>query len=524
MKMKPAQIYDGTKSNAERKVFRKLEKCRSLGDDAVAFHSLNIPSHVKQRFGEADFVILSPTALIVLEVKGGRVSRNDRGWQFTDRFGHCRSSHRGPFQQAQEALHSIHRDLEENCDFNASKNVAIGYGVITPDCNLPSSEEWAKETLLGTDDFRLFDNWLRQLAEYWQERAHQTHRRQRSLCGDDLKHIARYLRPYFESAPPLNTQLNSVADRVCQFTEEQFEFLDVMEANKRIICSGGAGTGKTFLAAELCRRIPHDKRVLLVCYSRILASFLSNLFRQIPGIVVSSIDALASTVQRAHIDKFNTLIVDEGQDLCNIDSLDSIEQYLDGGWKDGQWYFFHDMNNQAGLLGKYEEEAMEYLQSFSATSIPLQRNCRNTEPIMKRIQHLTHFEVGARGTGIGPEVRTIRYANNQAELLQKELVRLQSENIPRDQVAILSTKYFKASCITSLPQKWLRRVRVIDDFNINSAEPNKIRFSRINDFKGLESQCVILIDLNSVDDNYESLLYVGMSRAKAELTLFLEDI
>lgn len=66
--MLPAQPYD-TNSNAEYKVFKKFSMSTALGAEAVCFHSLNLPHHVKQRFGEADFVIVSTHGLFVFEVK-----------------------------------------------------------------------------------------------------------------------------------------------------------------------------------------------------------------------------------------------------------------------------------------------------------------------------------------------------------------------------------------------------------------------------------------------------------------------
>ena len=78
MKMLPAQPYD-TKSNAEKKVFNKMSHSTALDTEAICFHSLNLPHHVKQRFGEADFVILTINGLFVFEVKGGRVSRDENG-------------------------------------------------------------------------------------------------------------------------------------------------------------------------------------------------------------------------------------------------------------------------------------------------------------------------------------------------------------------------------------------------------------------------------------------------------------
>ena len=51
-----------------------------------------------------------------------------------------------------------------------------------------------------------------------------------------------------------------------------------------------------------------------------------------------------------------------------------------------------------------------------------------------------------------------------------------------------------------------------------------IRFSTIHSFKGLESQVVIMVDIEEVDDDKsQSLLYVGMSRARSLLILLIHE-
>ncbi len=51
-----------------------------------------------------------------------------------------------------------------------------------------------------------------------------------------------------------------------------------------------------------------------------------------------------------------------------------------------------------------------------------------------------------------------------------------------------------------------------------------IAFSCIKDFKGLESDAVILIDIDELEsDEFRELIYVGTSRARVFLSLFLSE-
>ena len=52
----------------------------------------------------------------------------------------------------------------------------------------------------------------------------------------------------------------------------------------------------------------------------------------------------------------------------------------------GQWAFLLDSNNQRGLVGRYEDDAMEELLSYRPAKIRLIDNCRNTVEIVADTQ------------------------------------------------------------------------------------------------------------------------------------------
>ena len=60
------------------------------------------------------------------------------------------------------------------------------------------------------------------------------------------------------------------------FYQSDEEFFEA-KSNDRIICSGGAGTGKSFLAVETGRReIENGRRVLLVAWNTIFVEYFHN--------------------------------------------------------------------------------------------------------------------------------------------------------------------------------------------------------------------------------------------------------
>jgi hypothetical protein len=86
--------------------------------------------------------------------------------------------------------------------------------------------------------------------------------------------------------------------------------------------------------------------------------------------------------------------MDEGQDLLNMADLNKLDGVLKGGFVNGQWYFFHDANNQSNLLAAVEPDALDWLKSKNNPAVlKLRVNCRNTTNILNAIQSELKCEI-----------------------------------------------------------------------------------------------------------------------------------
>lgn len=517
MRMIPSCPLD-TRSRAELKVFDQLRIAFSGAERAgwFAMHSLNLPQHEYKRFGEIDFLICGPEGLFVLEVKGGGVSCRDGFWETQNRYGQTERLTESPFKQAEGALHGLRRRLPAS----AANALVIGYGVVMPDVQcLPASAEWDRATVADARDFIQFERWLEKMIAHWRGKDH----RKPTATHDQLRTLRQFLRPDFEAVVQLHQSAQEVEKRIARLTEDQIGLIDIVEANDRVICSGGAGTGKTMLAQELAKRwSSQGMRVALACHSPWLKAYLAKLAT--PAVSVTLVDSIHVTAKRAGIDQFDALIVDEGQDLLNMESLGRLDNALRGGIENGHWCFFLDRNNQSGLCGEYSPDAYDYLKSFAPAKIPLKTNCRNTLPILSRIQNTLNADLGTSGVGDGPAVREITVATptEAACALQKELDRLLNrDGFSPSEIVVLSQKSFRNSCVALLPDQSDLRIRELDEYSPHGRGNNNIGFAQIENYKGLESPVVVLVDLptpsaNSPDRVFQ---YVGMSRARALLSM-----
>lgn len=517
MRMIPSQPL-GTSSQAELRMFDQLRAAFSGPDQNCwfAMHSLNLPRHEYKRFGEIDFVICGPDGLFVLEVKGGGVSCHDGIWVTTNRCGETVRLRESPFKQAEGALHGLRGKLPAFL----SNVFVVGYGVVMPDVErLPDSAEWDRAVLADARDFRQFEKWLERFIRYW--RAKDT--RKTAATSSQLKELQQHLRPDFEAVVPLHVSVHDVETRIARLTEGQLRLIDVVEANPRVICSGGAGTGKTMLALELAKRwSASGMKTALVCHSPWLKRFLEQ--NAMPGLIVSLAESVHVAAKRAGLEKFDALIVDEGQDILYMDALAKLDSCLCGGISEGHWCFFHDANNQSGLCGSYVPDAYDYLESFCPARIPLKTNCRNSLPILQRIQGDLDADVGNPGVGDGPMVSEICVtdADGAIQALEKELHRLlDDEGFNPGDIVVLSPFSFSHSWTSSLSEDLRDSISVLDESSPRNKSRNAIGFSQIGDFKGLESEVVVLVDMPRPghSETLRSLHYVGMSRARALLSM-----
>lgn len=517
MRMIPSQPL-GTSSNAERRMFDQLRAAFSRPDQNgwFAMHSLNLPRHEYKRFGEIDFVICGADGLFVIEVKGGRVSCHDGIWETTNRYGETERLRESPFKQAEGALHGLRGKLPASL----SNVFVVGYGVVMPDVErLPDSAEWDRAVLADGRDFRQFEKWLERLIRYWRAKA----TRKTVAPPSQLNLLQQYLRPDFEAVVPLHVSAHEVEIRIARLTEDQLRLIDVVEANPRVICSGGAGTGKTMLALELAKRWgASGMKTALACHSPWLKRFLER--NAVPGLIVGLAGSIRVAAKRASIEKFDALIVDEGQDILNMDALAQLDSCLHGGISEGRWCFFHDANNQSGLCGSYMPDAYEYLESICPVRIPLKTNCRNSLPILQRIQSDLDADVGNSGVGDGPAVREVCVADADSAIqaLEKELHHLVDvEGFNPGDIVVLSPLPFVQSWASSLSENLRDSISVLDDASPRNMDRHTVGFAQIGDFKGLESEVVVLVDMPRPghSETLRSLHYVGMSRARALLSM-----
>jgi len=493
-----------------------------------------------EQVGEADGVVFHPHhGLIVFEVKAGAVAVRDGQWFY----GGGAAMKQSPFAQARRNRYALVDKLRQRLGRNAADRLTVTHAVWFPDLvwrgPVPGAEAPSAAFLL---DRRNLADPLPALARIFREAA------PHALAWDRAQQraLAELLAPDCGCLVPLAVRVDDALDAMHQATDQQVQVLRLLRSQPRLLVQGGAGTGKTLLAAALAREhAAQGRSVLFTCFNKALAEALAVALADVPGITVLAFHELAR--QRAtHAGlayavpadpaaqsvffreasaelllqaaeqggpRFDTLVVDEAADFLPTWWV-ALEALGAPGFS---WYCFFDRSQCLFQSG----EAWE--PPFQAVPFALDTNLRNTRAIGELAARLGGCAVppGFR-VDEGPAPVVVRSADFAAMATQlrrtlREL--LGQEGFRPEQVAVLSP--YRHTNPGSAWAAGLDAVQVAA--SLPAPEPGRVRVGTIQGFKGLESDVVILVGIDSRCLRRPATLYVGASRARALLVLLLLD-
>jgi len=545
-RMCPRKPSNDVPSDAERKLFVRMEN--ELTNEWLVLHSVGLARHATKPWSEIDFVLIGPPGIFCLEVKGGRVGRRDGVWSFTDRYGIQHEKQEGPFEQVGKSSSALYAFLKKQLPKVVT--AVLGYGCAFPDITFKLEELDVIPQIVydERDHFHSFENYIHRLAEYWWERLGRTG----VLSVIEREQLLKCIRPDFEFRPSLGARAREINTELIRLTQEQYDALDLLADNDRVLIRGGAGTGKTLLAIEEAKRAARSGlKVLYCCFNRLLAREVARLVEGVPGLYVSTLHGLMfelireaslmhelpdacqedlltkfypdlacqALLQLQESGRYDLFVLDETQDLLLPAFVDVLDLLLKGGFKAGRWRAFYDPKQDLYDKGLGR---IRVLAAFQPARGALTVNCRNTQPIAVHTSLLSGFDLQETLHVAGPDVEITFYADRKRQYREIGLAveRVLSEQMPAEEVVIL------------LPHKYL-----IEDLrtNINLSRPiidlitspqtaRAVGACTISAFKGLERDVVFLVDLEQLEPPYMSeLLYVGASRPRVLLHIYASE-
>jgi predicted DNA-binding protein (UPF0251 family) len=536
-------------SKAENRLFYRIRD--GLTDAWTVLHSLGLGNHRTKPWTEVDFVLIGPLGVYCIEVKGGRLSRHEGEWLFIDGHGEVDAKREGPFEQAGGASAALYKYLYDKIP--EVRTSVVSFGVATPDFSFRiSGPDVISEVLYDERDAtQSFGAYVTRLAAYWHGRLHGS-ASITPLPANICERIREQIRPDFDLEPSLRSQMGVVREELLRLTNEQYKVVDALVDNPRVMIRGGPGTGKSLLALREARRISREgARVLLCCFNRQLARHLASGLADCQSATVLHLHGfMAELVKEAGLShrlpaaepadlfdvfypdlcveillekgagEYDALIIDEGQDLLKEAYIDVFEALLKGGIKSGLWRVFYDPNQD--IYKGQQPKALQALDGAHPAQFRLFTNCRNTQPIAITTSLLAGTGCDETLVVAGPEVKKQWYStpSQQIRQISNHINYLLGAGIRPDEITILSRRRLQNSALAL----GLRDVPVpiVDIGHVTTKQSDKcLRFSTVAGFKGLESEAIVLADIDDLtSDEAREILYVGTSRARVLLALF----
>lgn len=493
------------------------------------------------QWGEADFTVYHPEkGIIVFEVKDGLISYSrERGWIQTNRKTGATSSI-DPMAQAEKSKYYF-RDQIFKPAFDGMIPFTFCSAVwfTSGDRNLVTGNlplNYKEETTLWANDLAS--------VEQVQNAINRVFKYHDAYCANPSQELTSktldLLAPEFGLVKSIHSRAIANETLFYLMTREQNRLLEYLDEQQTAAIHGAAGTGKTIMAIEKAKRLETDGPVLLLCFNRFLMEHIrEELSDNHPNISVFTIDGLYTKLSGGlpHFDSaddrndailevlmdwkslrwnYKHIIVDEGQDFF-ADHLQLLGEIAEE--KDGCFYVFYDKNQF--IQGQEYPEWLDHAEC----RLVLSHNCRNTHEIAltstrpialpeKRIRMNPFMERAEQ-----PKPKLFFVSDNEAlqDYVLKLIRKYSDAKYKKSDIVLLSMKAEGCSA--------LERENMIPELAAicsDKRQTNKVLFTTVRKFKGLEADVVICIDVDEdtfTNETNRSLFYVGTSRAKTWLDI-----
>ena len=350
------------------------------------------------------------------------------------------------------------------------------------------------------------------------------------LSAQHAEDIIKAFAPYYRAMPSLRSKREEQEYMFDRLTKEQNALLGYLEEQRVAAIQGAAGTGKTWLAVAKAKELAKSGNVLFLCFNQFLRLYLQELkdenlkdlenidFMNLPQLVAKKIGSLNVDKDEIHVflERFDSydweykhIVIDEGQDFddVEIEKLNEIALLLDGAF-----YIFYDKNQF--VQGR---EFPIWLKNAECRLV-LNINCRNTYAIADTSGKTIKVEPKVKSKSVKGDMPQFYICGDTKNAMKRMATLIDQYRFNKykyEQICIITTKTEEKS--------FLNGVDRIGNHKILSARSKDgVLFTTARKFKGLESDVVIVVDINQETFAYDEskrLFYVGASRAKHYLDI-----
>lgn len=498
---------------SEKRIFDAFAGAHDA-DSWVVLHSLEIRRHTTHFEGEADFIVLIPGhGVVVIEAKSPEyVEYKDGDW----RLDRVPNPGKSPFAQLDGSIRSLRGYLKRRGILTGSEPIARLVWFTSLDRHqftnaTPGDMQFFEWELAWRSDLQRPAKTITHLLDEhdaWYSQNDGVEHDPSVMTAEHAEQITTALLGDFAGGRTLADRKLERLDDERHLLKEQNAVLDMVERNDHIYFDGPAGTGKSYLIAQLAKRWRGDHRTLVTCWNRLMAEELRDMLRTHRDIVVDDLNslmlrlagleqnpsdasrewyweelpslALAAVEKDPSIAAYDAICVDEVQDIAGFPKvLDLLFALATSGSAKGLKLAFAGDARQQILrpaAAHVDPYAVVRERVPDLMHVALRRGLRQVSGLTSSAEQLLSRRFGYRGHRVtstidGPLAIKQVPATGPSHALAEALRELLEHHQPHD-IVILSPFGARRSLVGQLlaaehfskEERWLReRLRVTDE-------------------------------------------------------------
>jgi hypothetical protein len=549
---------DGSPLRGEIDIYRQL--WNDLNKSSLewdVWHDLKLPEHsdnfnyYKKTSSQIDFLILCKYGILVLEVKGGPISTKDNTFFYGKNFE--KPMKQNPFKQAEGYKYTLKDNILNNL-----KGCFFCEATAFPHVDYPFESKLIDNKLLWTSYLAKvyegsIEKFLLNVFDYSKSK-HQKHFRNYSeVSPKEYFAIKKILSPIIGDRNHLNT-INTLEWLGIQ----NIEILDGLYKNPRIMIEGPPGSGKTTIAKAFIDK-QLNKNGIYLCWNNLLMHYTKSLlnerqltsnievttffrflqklnpsldFKELSSLTENQFyDLVKNTIHRLETDEklnpYDFIVIDEAQDLLDR-GLDLFINKFSGfngqGLVNGNSLVLYDIDQSYSTSGRSVAEIAdlltEYYCHFKINEV--KRSAQNQDirrlssDVLENPEILDVDDFGLKY----PNVPIKRHKNLQdvkSNIVKNILTPIRETDSSlkgQDCIVLIESTFLRGEYKGKEDLRELliiKDVEELSEFNVGDTA-NKLRYSSILKFKGLEKKNVFLVISKPSELNkYE--IFVGITRA-----------
>lgn len=557
---------DGSPLYGEIDIYRKLWGNLKESDlEWEVWHDLKLPNHAnsynpyKKTGAQIDFLILCKHGILVLEVKGGAISTKNNSFYYGRNFEQIMKQN--PFKQAEGYKHTL-----KDYILNNLKNCFFCEAVAFPHVDYPFESKlidpnlfWSKFTASRFENS--IEIFLIQAIKYSKNKHKKYFRSYNEISSREYATIIKILSPVIRDRNTATT-VNTLE----WLGVQNIEILDGLIKNPRIMIEGPPGSGKTTIAKAFIDR-QYNKNGIYLCWNNLLmhhtkailderkvsskvevTTFFRFFQKLNPSINFEELssysedefyDLVKNTIHRLELNDqlspYDFIVIDEAQDLFDR-GLDLFINKFSGFNRQGLYnsnsLILYDIDQSYSNSGRNVSEIAdlisEYYSHFKINDV--KRSAQNPS-IRKLSSEVLENPSIITDKKFGELFPNIKFSNFESlKDVKKHIVKniltpirqTDSSLIGKDCVILIESIFLQGTYKSGEDLRELLIVKDIEEYDKSNIgdTTNKLRFSSILRFKGLEKKNVyLIIQKPSELTKYE--LFVGITRAILNLEIII---